>query len=550
MKMNISIKSVTATILFICLSVLSGCSFLNDYQDSGELNLPGLTAPVKVLRDEKGMAYIYAQNMDDALIAQGFVTAQDLYVESIDPENPNHYLEGDTSIPFQVIEEILRIKDKNAEDGIRKETFKIRLTRRGPVVSDVLPQLRTDKVISLRWAPFETIQPHIGYDKLIVSKSVAECREALSQFNFGMLNFVFADKDGDIGWHASGKLPIRSQKDGTVPYVVNDNRDNWIGWIPFEEMPHSYNPKRGWIGTCNHYTPKEDSPYYYSSHASASYRYRRLKQLLESPSKKTTEDHWQFQRDTLNLMAKVIAPIMAKALLTHEDTAELGQMLSRWNFHDDPDKAAPTIFQAVYRNFALLTYQDELGKELAQAMLDNWYFWQERLQKMVLENDSPWFDDISTPALNETRDDLFFQAAKQTFDELKAEFGNSPEKWQWGKIHTIEFVSPVRRDGFGKGLVGGGEHAVGGSAETLMRYYYAFNDPYKVTVFASLRMVADLNDEQKVLAVLPGGVCGRLFHPHKKDQIKSFINGEKIYWWFSDEAIQENTRSTLILNPS
>jgi penicillin amidase len=58
-----------------------------------------------------------------------------------------------------------------------------------------------------------------------------------------------------------------------------------------------------------------------------------------------------------------------------------------------------------------------------------------------------------------------------------------------------------------------------------------------------------MGDPEKVLAVLPGGVSGRLFHPHTKDQVKPFISGKKVYWWFSDETIQAHTQSTLLLNP-
>ena len=74
----------------------------------------------------------------------------------------------------------------------------------------------------------------------------------------------------------------------------------------------------------------------------------------------------------------------------------MGRILSEWDFHDDADKAAPAIFQSTYRLFARMTFQDELGQDLGRALLDNWYFWQEKLFEMVQENDSPWFDDIST----------------------------------------------------------------------------------------------------------------------------------------------------------
>src|SRR5512137_443836 len=64
-------------VLILLASGISACSFLNSFQTEGTLVLPGLKAPVTVHRDEKGMAYIYAQDMHDAVMAQGFVTAQD-----------------------------------------------------------------------------------------------------------------------------------------------------------------------------------------------------------------------------------------------------------------------------------------------------------------------------------------------------------------------------------------------------------------------------------------------------------------------------------------
>jgi penicillin amidase len=248
-------------------------------------------------------------------------------------------------------------------------------------------------------------------------------------------------------------------------------------------------------------------------------------------------------------MAKEIAPIMAKALLARPDTREMGEVLSKWDYLDQTDQAAPTIFQAVYREFALLVFQDDLGEDLAKALLKDWYFWQERLQQMVIDNTSPWFDNLLTKEVKETRDDLFRQAGLRTSEKLRASLGQDPKEWKWGKVHTIEFVSPIRREGFGKGLLGDGPHAFQGSGETLHRGLYNFQDPFRVTTSASLRMVADLSDDDKILAVLPGGVSGRFFHPHAKDQIKSFIDGGKVYWWFSDQAIQEHKKTLLLLQP-
>ncbi|MBW2179213.1 MAG: penicillin acylase family protein, partial [Deltaproteobacteria bacterium] len=482
-------------------------------------------------------------------VTNAYGDTQDLYVETIDPGNPDRYLEGTKSLPFEIIEETLKIKDKEAPQGFREEKIKIKLTKRGPVISDVTPDLKTDKVITMRWSMFESMSPSLGFRTLISAQNVQDIRESLSSVSTIMLNFVFADTQGNIGWQTSGRIPIRSGGNGLVPFEVKSSSDNWTGWIPFNDMPHSYNPEKGWLGTCNHKIIKSDYPYYYSSHFSPSYRYRRLKELLDSPGVKTVDDHWRFQRDTMNLMAKQIAPIMEKALSAHEDTKKMGEVLAQWDFMDDPDKAGPTVFQAVFREFALLTYQDELGVELAEAMLNVWYFWQERLNSMILTGVSPWFDNGNTKDKKESMNDLFHQAALSVKEELGAKYGKNPKDWLWGKAHLMEFVSPIRRKGFGKGFIGAGSHPAPGSQETLYRGYYKFTKPYNVYVPASLRMVADLGDNDKILAVLPGGVSGRLFDKHMKDQVKPYMNGDKMYWWFSDSAIKEHAKHTLILSP-
>jgi len=482
-------------------------------------------------------------------VTNSYGDTQDLYVEIMDPDNPNNYLEGSVSVPFEVIEETLRFKDKSSAGGFKEEKIKIRLTRRGPIISDVIPGLKTNKAISVRWSGFEVQSSSIGLDKLMSCRTVKEIRRALKDFNIIALNYVFADTKGNIGWQTTGKIPIRSQGKGLVPYVVKDGKDNWTGWIPWDDMPHAVNPDRGWIGTCNHLTVGRDYAYHYTTHASPSYRYRRLIELMDAPGKKSVDDHWAFQRDTLNLMAKTIAPIMSRVLLAHEDTQKMGQILADWNFVDAPDKAAPTIFQAVYREFALLSYADELGEDLVRTMLNNWYFWQERLQKMVLENNSSWFDIADTSDKTETRDDLFHQAALKAAKNLESTLGADPAKWLWGKVHVHEFVSPIRRSGFGAEWLGGGSHPASGSGETLYRGLYEFTKPYKVEISASMRMVADLADPDKILAVLPGGVTGRQFDSHTTDQVKSFMDGSKVYWWFSDKAIKEHTQHTLTLSP-
>ncbi len=300
------------------------------------------------------------------------------------------------------------------------------------MVTGLIPDLQSRHVVTVRWSPFETMGPSLGLDRILTARSVQDVRAAVGELTGIMLNFVFADAEGRIGWQTSGRLPIRSRGDDTLPFVVTDSQDNWSGWIPFEKMPASEDPPRGWVGTSNHYTVRSDYPYYYSSRSSPSYRYRRLAEVLDRPGKKTVDDHWALQRDELNVLAREIAPVMAQALLRRPETAELGKILQGWDFRDRADQAAPLIFHSVYERFAFDVFRDELGDELARVMFGDWYFWQERLGRMIREGESPWFDDQRTE-VKEGRDELFQRAALAVDCRGKGERGRGPGKVEMGR---------------------------------------------------------------------------------------------------------------------
>jgi penicillin amidase len=482
-------------------------------------------------------------------VTNAYGDVQDLYIETLDPLDGDRYMEGEHSRPFTIIEETLRYRDEKTPGVLAEEKLTIRTTRRGPVVSGVFKALGDEQVISLRWAAAEAAQPAFRIFDAMQARSVEAFQEAIRAWYAVSLNFVSADSQGNIGWIVSGQLPVRASGDGTVPLAVVDGSDNWTGWIPFAQMPRAVNPERGWLGTCNQKTVSADYPYYYSSYFSSSYRYRRLKALMQPARPLDTDDHYAFQRDTLNLMAARLAPILATALTTRDDTRDLGNILARWDFRDDPERIGPTVFHAVYNRLALRVFEDDLGPAGARTMLNVWYFWQERFQQMVESGTSPWFDDIRTADTEETLDDMIYRAGQDAYAMLVDRFGSDPDRWRWGRAHTIEFVNPVRREGFGKGLLGGGRHPAAGSVETLHRGIYHFETPFDVRISATLRMVADLGDADKVLAVMGGGVTGRVFHPHADDQIEAFLKGEKRFWWFSDTQIKAHAASELKLVP-
>jgi penicillin amidase len=480
-------------------------------------------------------------------VTNGYGDVVDLYIETNDPANSDNYLEGETSIPFVVREEVLRIRDAEAEGGFREETIIIRETRRGPVISDHGMSVASGKLVSLRWAVPEFIGDSMGMRDMLLAQSVEEVLFALGDLAVP-LTYVLADYEGNIARRGTGFIPRRLRGDGAAPFPVTDGVDNWDGRIPGDEMPTVLNPARDWVGSANHRIVPEDYPHTYSTFFAHSWRYRRLLEEMTAKSTWGTEDHWQLQLDAKNMYAQRLAPLMAAAILNDEDTRVMGELLQSWDYVDDKEQAAPLVFQSMLRHYARRVVEDDLGEELAAKYLNDYYYWHERIAAITMGENSEWLDDQRTQAI-ETREDLFLLAARDALAELTPTQGADPGNWKWGDIHTITFSHPILSGDTLAQWFGGGTHPMSGSGETLNRAAYKYDDPYAVTFFASMRMVADLSDPDKVEAHIPGGTTDRLFHDQFKDQLPDWITGTPNYWWFSDKAITSHATSELVLTP-
>ncbi len=481
----------------------------------------------------------------------GYADVVDLFLETLDPERPDAYLEGAESVRFETREETLYVRDPQAPEGLRSEVLRIRSTSRGPILSDHGLAQADGFVVSLRWSAAERALESLGARELLLARSVDEARAAIAKMAVPLTQVV-ADDTGRIARIASGWVPIRAQGDGSRPTRVVSGEDAWRGFIPPEEMPTVFDPTREWVGSANHRVVPEHYPYVYSTHFAHSWRYRRLGDLQESMHGASAGDHWRALRDVGNTMAARVVPYMIRALSVEPETSDLARMLEEWagegRYADLPRLRGPAVFHAIYREFARLTFEDDLGTDLARAYLDDPYYWSERLVRLVAEDASEWFDDRRT-AKAETRDDLFRLAAASARAELQKRLGEDPNDWSWGRLHETTFSSPLRGLPATEPCPGGGTHPARGSGETLRRSAYRASAPYATRFMSSMHFVADFADGEKVIARTPGGVSARCASPHLRDQLAPWLAGEPGAWWFSDEAIQRHHVSLRRFSP-
>jgi len=539
----------------------SGAAIVANDPHVDSRDLPGIWHPIGIITPELrvvGVAagfpgFLVARTEHVAFgITNGYGDMVDLYIENEDPRDPSAYIEGAASLPFDIREETIVIKDDTAEGGMRSETIVVRATSRGPIISDHGLATTSGDLISVRWAAAEFLSPDIGAHRLFQARNVDEALEAIAATRSISFNVVVGDSSGRVARKATGAVPIRTRGDGGAPMRVNDGsgvfEDPWDGFIAGVDLPGD-DGASGWVGSANHFTPPADYPWLYTTYASPSYRYRRMIELLDDTGELSADDLWAAQQDVKNLLAERLTPIMLTALGDDAAFAPLINTLEGWDFRDDADSAAPTVFQAIYRNYARAVFTDELGDDLTDAYLSTWYVWMERLETMTVANASSWFDDTTTGDVIETRDDMLKRAANAALSELTETYGVGPSNWVWGDVHRMRFRGPLRQDGLAGRLTGNRDYPKDGSGETLNRALYPFTNPYDPQWTASVRMVADFADSEKVMAHIAGGVSGRTFSPHLNDQTDEWASGEPLAWQFSDAAIAAHTQSQLRLVP-
>lgn len=470
-------------------------------------------------------------------VTNGYGDSQDLIIEKVEGDS---YFIKDEKIPFEKRKETISVKDN--EDV----TIEIRSTIHGPIISDFEAfGVKTNDVLSLRWSQRETQSESLGIERFLESKNVFEFRDALAGIDNMFFNFVVGDMDGNIAHQATGLIPIRLNHNGRTPQMSDEKI--WSGFIPKDSLPQMINPEREWVGTANHDTRPDDYPFYYSAHFSPNYRYLRMKEILSENKKFNAEDLWNLILDCRNKQAEKLNPLFVAALEEKKETQDLANILKNWNHNDNVDEVGATIYNVLYDKLLNLILDDELPDDLEEEFWANQYYWNQRIDDFIISEHN--FIDNKETEKRESLKDLVIEAGIKTKEFLVQNLGTDQKDWTWGKIHTIRFMSPIRQKGFGSNMLGGEEFPKDGSNQTLNRggYKKQPGNNFETGWFSTFRMVADLNDNEKIMGVLAGGSAARILHPYYKSQLEKWKADEWIPYWLSKEKILEHSEFELIL---
>jgi len=498
---------------------------------SGNLDVAGVTLP--------GMPYVIVGH--NQRIAWGFTnvgpTVTDAFIENFNGQGAYQTPQGWQQPEHRA--EVIHVKGKP------DVTVDVRITRHGPIVTDTLPG--ETRQVALRWTLYDGLRTPL-FD-VNSAQNWEEFRKAFSQFDAPGQNVVYADVEGNIGYQATGHIPIRAAGDGSLPVSGADDAHEWTGYVPFEKLPSIYNPPSGVIATANGRITPDGYRYSISTEWEAPWRSERIYHVLESGRKFSAADMLALQNDVHSendlFAAERFVYAIDHASKSSARARQAADLMRNWDGRMLAFSTAATIAVRSGEELTRLLLEPHLGpapedrKQQAETLSWKTYHWHMQtvwLQNVLLHQPKRWLPEKFT-----NYDELLTAAVEAAV--------NGPEvpkdlaSWYWGSVNAVEIDHPV----LGKiPLVrrwsGPGVREQSGSKYTV-KAVTRHEGP-------SERFTANLAELDQSTLNTVTGQGGNFLSPHYIDQWKAWYEGSTFTLPFTSQAVEATAAHRLVLEPA
>lgn len=493
---------------------------------------------------------------------------------NLGPDVTDFYLEqvsGDSYLRDGLNARIVKREETIKVAGGADVPLTVRSTVHGPILSDVVPAIDAagDRsvvrgapqsnryAVSLAWT---ALTPGTTADAIFALNKAtnwADFRKAAALFSVPSQNLVYADTAGHIGYQAPGKIPVRrsatpGSPPGFWPSPGWDSQWDWKGYVPFEDLPHAFDPAEGFLVTANQAVTASPTPFL-TSEWDYGFRAQRIRTLLSATPKVSPETMSQIQGDTRNTYAPGLVERLL-AVQVDDFTAQAQRLLRDWDGSQPNDKtrdsASAAYYNAVWKHLLEFTF-DELPPDIAA---DGGSRWMVVMEQLLKDPKNDWWDDKTTPGVTEGSGEILKRALVEARLDLARELGKVPATWRWGRLHSLDLTHQVMgADGVPELVqnlfnrddieLGGGNSIVNANA------WNASKPGYDVTSGPSMRMVVDLGNLDASRWVNSTGQSGHAYDDHYSDQVDAWAANETFAWPFSATAVRDATDDELTLVP-
>ncbi|MCF2528261.1 penicillin acylase family protein [Yinghuangia soli] len=506
----------------------------------------------------------------------------DLYLEKTTGEG---YLYDGAPKEFdEVRQEVIKVA------GGKDRVITVRSTRHGPILSEASdeleqvgkdapipdpgPQREDGFAVALRWTALEAGTTMESLFQLNRATDWNTFRDALRGFDVPSQNVVYADVEGNIGYQAPGRIPIRRFGDGRWPAYGWDPKYEWDSMIPFDSLPYRYNPPEGYIVTANNAVTPPTYPYSLTTDWGYGSRSQRIIDMIEAQPKIDPQAMSRMQMDNRNPIAETLVPYLLAVQVKDPWVREAQNLLKGWDFTQPADSKAAAYFNGVWRQLLLLAFGDKMplsvraesdcdldkasgdtecgDRDDSTALPDGGDRWFEVVRNLLPDAESPWWNISDDPAKITTRDALLLKAMTSARKELTTKMSKDIDNWSWGKLHTLELRNQTlgtEGPGVVKWMLNRGEYQLGGGEGLVDATGWNAAQGYEVTTVPSMRMVVDMSDLDASRWINLTGASGHVWHDNYTDQTDLWRKGRTLVWAFTRPAVEAAAEHTLILEP-
>jgi penicillin amidase len=520
------------------------------FPDGGVIGgtIPGIPAILIGRSDALGWG-LTSSYLDDA----------DIYIEQLNPENPNEYRTLDGFKPFRSKSVVINVKDA------APQTRLLRWTENGPVIPGEHYELNTitpkGHVTSVAWTLLdENDQSMTAAINLMRAKSVPAARAALVFFKAPSQNVVVADRQS-VMLQVAGKNPRRDPRHasrGRFPSQGWIRENRWDGYFDFETNPYVRDPKSGIVANTNNKTTDDPFPRHIGYDWGDTQRIQRLTRLLNSREVHTRDSFIEAQLDSVSITARTLLPLIAKELWFADVPAPAGtptrqrqialELLANWNGEMDAHLPEPLIYTAWLRQLQYKLSADELGPLVAKFPRPDPVFI-ERVFRNV-DGAAQWCDILQSTR-KETCEDVSRLALDQALLELSEKYGPHIDSWRWGQAHIALQDHQV----LGKvpllGWLANIRQETSGGDNTLQRARTSGSGdmPYANVHAAGFRAVIDFSDLDSSVYVIATGQSGHFLSRHYDDMSGLWRRGEYILMSLNPELARGGAVGVTNLRP-
>jgi penicillin amidase len=463
---------------------------------------------------------------------------QDLYVEKFDKDNPTRYMTPAGWRDAEVRREEIRVRKSTTGTATDTVSFEVVVTRHGPIIFE-----KDAKRYALRWTALDQkANLAESFYLLNTARNWNEFRAALKDYSGPAFNMIYADAKGHIGYYGVGQFPIRKTGEGKLPYDGSTDEGEWTGFIPFDQLPHVYDPPSGIIVTANSRIVGLEYPYKLTVQPLAAYRARRIYNLLQAKKKLSHDDFRSVLGDTYTIsgihFAREVADVAredAALASTDEKWQAALRLLGEWDGHVRPESRAALLAVHMRAAFRRRMLTAMVGAE--RAKLYNYSNSDTLVDRLIAERPSAWL-----PKEFKSYVGLLRVCLEEARNELTKAYGADESLWTWGREAMVRFPHPLAS----VPLIGQRfliqpfpQNGGTGGFPTVNR-----------GSSVSMRLIADVGDWDKTQQGIALGVSGDPSSPHWKDQLDDWRNVTPRVFPFSKTSVTNAAKERVVLEPA